>query len=613
MFECYRRRVLYLDLTSRRSRVGELDDGLIHDYIGGMGIGTRLVTASVDPQVDPFDAGNRVVVSVGPLNGTLAPMFAQTCLVTKSPLTGGVVNTYCGGHLAAALKGCGFDAVVLDGCCDRLSYVVVTSEGVSFEYCPDWQGRSTREVEEDMRRRTGQPGLEVMSIGLAGEKRVRFASVMSATRAMGRGGAGAVLGSKNLKALGFAGDLPVRVARPEEFYAATLRMRQVLGQAMDDRYSLLGMFSREGTGAGLQFNNRQHSLATRNHSSGCFEGGENIDGTAYADRFPTWQVACHSCPVHCGQAHLVSHPRYGEFPVRGPEYETMYSLGSDCCNDDPVVLALAHNLCEEYGMDTLSAGCTAAFAMECFERGIISAPETGGVDISFGNGEGLLALLHMMARREAIGAVLAEGTRRAAAILGHGSEAFAMNVKGMEFAAWMPQRMRGIALTFATSNRGACHKRAIIGDELMGRIPMESTEGKAKLIAEIQDKVNALFTLVGCRFAEFSVPFEDFVHLLNLAAGTSYDSAALMRVGERIWNLERAFNMAAGWDASLDSLPDRCFEPLPTGEKPLTREEVALMVSEYYRIRGWDEQGRPTREKLASLGLREWAECLTAR
>jgi aldehyde:ferredoxin oxidoreductase len=287
----------------------------------------------------------------------------------------------------------------------------------------------------------------------------------------------------------------------------------------------------------------------------------------------------------------------------------MYSLGSLCFNDDADMLLKANDLAEEYGMDTLSLGVNVAFAMECAERGILPRDALGAeVPLEFGSAEATITLIDMIARRQGLGDTLAEGVRRAAVTIGHGASAFALEVKGNEFAAWMPQRMRGVAVTFATANRGACHKRAPIGMELVGIIPMDGIEGRAALVAGIQDKVNATFTLVACRFAEFALPVGQFVALLNAASGMDYSDEGFLRLGEAMWNLERLYNLAAGIDGGQDRLPDICFQvpaDFPKEAKPLTREDFATLLRDYYDVRGWDEHGRPTPARLATLGLQD--------
>jgi aldehyde:ferredoxin oxidoreductase len=287
----------------------------------------------------------------------------------------------------------------------------------------------------------------------------------------------------------------------------------------------------------------------------------------------------------------------------------MYSLGSLCFNDDREMLLKANDQAEQYGMDTLSLGVNVAFAMECAERGILPRDALGDdAVLEFGNGDATIKLIDMIAHREGLGDTLAEGVRRASQVIGHGSESFALQVKGLEFAAWMPERMRGIAVTFATSNRGACHKRAPIGMELMDVIPMDGIEGRSALVADIQNKVNAIFTLIACRFAEFALPMEQFVALLNTATGMTYTEGRLMQLGETLWNMERLYNMAAGIDGDEDRLPDICFQvpdDFPEDARPLTREDFATLLRDYYSARGWDERGRPTPERLAALGLHE--------
>ncbi|MBU0703184.1 MAG: aldehyde ferredoxin oxidoreductase C-terminal domain-containing protein, partial [Chloroflexi bacterium] len=374
-------------------------------------------------------------------------------------------------------------------------------------------------------------------------------------------------------------------------------------------WSLLGNFGRVGTGGGMGLINEKHALATRHHHLTHFEAAEEIGGQAFAEGFPTRPIACLGCQVHCGMLHKPVKTRWGEVWTRGPEYETMYSLGSLCFNDDREMLLKANDQAEQYGMDTLSLGVSVAFAMECAERGILPRDALGdGVVLEFGNADATIKLIDMIAHREELGDTLAEGVRRASQAIGQGSETFALQVKGMEFAAWMPERMRGVAVTFATSNRGACHKRAPIGMELMDAIPMDGIEGRAALVAEIQNKVNAIFTLVACRFAEFALPLEQFVALLNAATGMDYTEERLMQLGEALWNMERLYNLAAGIDGSEDRLPDICFEvpgDFPEDSKPLTREDFATLLRDYYGARGWDEQGHPTPERMAALGLSE--------
>ena len=607
MFECYGKKLLRIDLSSRSVSEEPLREPFIERWVGGMGFGVKLFTNEVPATADPLGPDNRIYISVGPLTGTLAPLFAQTCIVTKSPLTGGIINAYAGGHLGGSIKASGYDVLAIEGQADGLVYVLVTPDGVRIVDCPELAGASVRTAEAAVQAASGAEDLHTLGIGLAGENRVRYASAISETRAFGRGGVGAVFGSKNLKALGVAGIGDVGVADPEGFSAAVSATYKAFEEDLAQPWSLLASFGRVGTGSGMGLINEKHALATRHHHLTRFERAEQIAGQAIAEQYPTRPIACLGCQVHCGMLHKPVKTRWGEIWTRGPEYETTYSLGSLCFNDDPEMLLKANDQAEEYGMDTLSLGVSIAFAMECAERGILPRDGLGdGHPLEFGNPDTTIRLIDMIAHREGLGDMLAEGVRRASAQIGKGSEAFALQVKGMEFAAWMPERMRGIAVTFATSNRGACHKRAPIGMELMDVIPMDSVDGRAALVAGIQNTVNAIFTLVACRFAEFVLPVQQFVDLLNTATGMAYTEEQFLALGEAIWNLERLYNMEAGLDGSEDRLPEICFEvpdDFPAEAKPLTREDFATLLADYYATRGWDEQGRPTPERLAALGL----------
>ncbi len=612
MLECYGKKLLRINLTSRTIKEEPLSDAFIGRWVGGMGFGTRLLTAEVPPHTDALSPENKIFICVGPLTGTQAPLFAQTCTVTKSPLTGGVINSYAGGFVGNAIKATGFDVIAVEGRASNLVYLLITPDGARIVDCPELAGRPVREAEDAVRRASRRDDVHTMAIGLAGENRVRYAAVISETRAFGRGGVGAVWGSKNLKAIGVAGIGDVRVADNAAFAAAVDGAYATFNENLKQPWSVLTMFADAGTGTGMALVNEKHALATKYHRQLTFEGGKRIDGYAYHREYHPRRIACQGCLVHCGMLQKSVATRWGNIWTRGPEYETMYSLGSLCFNDDPEMLIKVNDQAEEYGMDTLSLGVNVAFAMECAERGLLPRDVLGpGVTLEFGNADATVRLIDLIAHRQGLGDTLAEGVLRAARTLGHGSESFALQVKGMEFAAWMPQRMRGVAVTFATANRGACHKRAPIGVELVGIIPMDGIEGRAAMVADIQDKVNATFTLVACRFAEFALSNAQFAGLLNAASGLSLSEDDFMRLGERIWNLERLYNMAAGIGGSEDRLPDICFQPIPDFPpegKPLSREDFDRLLADYYQHRGWDSRGRPTAERLARLGLKdEWA------
>jgi len=575
-------------------------------YLGGMGYGTKILVDEVDPRIDPLSEKNKIVLTVGPLTGTTAPMFPQACIVTKSPLSGTILNCYAGGFLGTEIKFCGIDGVILEGRAPEWSLVLVEDGRVSFHDAKPVMGMGTVETEAYLKEKFGAEA-RTLSIGRAGEKAVAMASIFSETRTFGRGGAGAVLGSKRIKGMAFRGTKAVDVADRAGFAALVARNVDILKAACADSHNLVGLFSRVGTGAGMGLVNSKGGMATRNHEYGVFPEGSEIDGWAYAKKYYTRAISCFGCPVHCGMLHKYRKRDNTESWLRGPEYETMFSLGSEVMNKDPVVLAEANQLCEDYGMDTLTVGVTIAWALEMGEKGILKDP---GLKLAFGDSDAILGLIRKIGEREGIGGLLADGPRKAAEKTGKGSLASAMQVKNSGFAAWMPRRMKGVALAFATSNRGACHKRAPIGDEIMGKLDMDSYEGKAPIVKGIQDTVNAIFTLVACRFHEFVTPKEMYPALLEAATGQKLTLDELVAVGERIWNLERLFNVGAGFGRKDDTLPDRCFEPIK-GEASqgavITHEAFDRMLDEYYAVRGWTKEGVPTPATLKRLGIADAA------
>jgi len=596
--------LIRIDLSSGKAAPWAVPEQL-KGYLGGMGYGTKILVDEVAPQTDPLSAENKLILTVGPLTGTTAPMHPQSCIVTKSPLTGTILNSYAGGFLGAEIRFAGLDGLILEGAAPEWMLLVIEDERVSFHSAEAVLGKGTAETEGYLKERFG-PDVRTLSIGRAGEKGVAMASIFSETRTFGRGGAGAVLGSKRVKAIAVRGSRGVEVARPEEFALLVRENMELLKTACAEEYNLVGMFSRVGTGAGMGLVNGRGALATRNHIFGSFDGSTKIDGYAYADRFYTRAVACYGCPVHCGMLHKFTRTDGSSSWLRGPEYETMYSLGSDLLNADPVVLAEANQICEEYGMDTLTTGVTVAWALEMAESGMLEEP---GLDLKFGSSGAILGLLRKIGEREGIGDLLARGPKGAAEACGGEMDRF-MQIKNSGFAAWMPRRMKGTGLAFATSNRGACHKRAPIGAEITGQIDMDAYEGKAALVKEIQDRVNAIFTLVSCRFHEFVTPPEIYPRFVRAATDREISLEEFLAVGERIWNLERLFNIGAGLGRADDRLPDRCYQPVQGDASEaavMDRARFERMLDEYYRLRGWDEQGFPAPQKLEELDIPEYA------
>lgn len=595
-------RVIRIDCGSGSSRVLPVAEDL-KPWIGGMGYGTRYLVDEVDPGIDALAPENKIILTVGPLTGTTAPMHAQSCIVTKSPLSGTILNSYAGGFLGAEIKYCGIDGVIIEGRSDSWKLILIDNDRVSFEDAEPVMGLGTEETEKWVKNRFGSD-YRTMSIGRAGEKKVRMAALFSETRTFGRGGIGAVLGSKRIKAIAIRGTGGTDLADPEEFRRLAAENMKIITESCNEEFNLVGMFSRFGTGAGMGLIQARGSLATRNSRFGSFDEAEGISGQTYDKDFYSRSISCHGCPVHCGRIHKFQTVDGGETWARGPEYETMYSLGSQLSNGNPHVLAEANRLTEVYGIDSLTAGVTVAFALECAEKGLIREE---GYRLEFGNPESILGLLRAIGERRGVGDILAEGPERAAKLIGGGAEAFAMQVKNSGFAAWMPRRMVGTGLAFATSNRGACHKRAPIGAEITGQVDMTGYGNKAAMVKSGQDMVNAIFTLISCRFHEFVTPADFYPDYIRAATGISISLDEFRRLGERIWNLEKLFNLAAGFERKHDTLPARCFkEEVKGGNSESSVLDFARwqeMLTEYYTLRGWDDEGVPTDDTLEALGI----------
>lgn len=603
-----RKTLLRINLSQRTAKEEEITPELLA-YVGGMGIGTKILVDEVPAGADALGAENKLIFAVGPLTGTTAPMFAQTSIVTKSPLSGTILNSYAGGTLGTEIKQAGFDALVIEGAASEPVFVFVDGKKVSFHSAEELKGMGTSETAAHVRRAISLPDAKVVSIGLAGENRVRYACAVSEHRVFGRGGAGAVMGSKNLKAIAVYGDRAVSVHNADAFNKTVEAALGLINTELENEFSLLGQFSRHGTGSGVGLVNERHALATRNHRFSFFDKANEIDATAYENAYPTRAVSCHACPVHCGMLRRVTDgPLKGLFS-RGPEYETMYALGTNLEISDRDGLFKANDLCDQNGLDTLTMGAVLGMTLEAAENGLVK----NGSNLSFGDPTSILGLIEKTAKREGIGDVLAEGPGIAAESFGGNASDYAMQIKNSGYAAWMPRRMKGTGLSFATANRGACHKRAPIGAEIMGFVDGNSVENKAAMVKEIQDKVNAYFTLVSCRFAEFVLPPEIPIQLLEAATGQTFSEAEFMQLGERIWNLERVFNAAEGFRRKDDQFPAREFEAIEgedSDEPQLSREEADFMLDEYYEQRGWDNEGVPTSSHLAEIGLEEYAQRL---
>jgi aldehyde:ferredoxin oxidoreductase len=604
-------RILIVDLTRRQTRVEALPEAVARAVVGGIGLGTWLLHRWAPRGVDPLAPENPLIFAASPFVGTGLTTSAKYALVTKSPLTGFIGDSLSSSHLALSLKAAGWDAVVITGAADAPTAVVVDAEGASFLPADDWWGLETPEAEAAVEAALGGSAHAAV-IGPAGEAGVRYATVTNDGRHAGRGGAGAVMGAKRVKAVAFrssgggtagathASPLRQQVADREALRAAAQALARRSQGPETAKYRVLG------TAANLLAFDRLGTLPTLNFQQSTFEGAERISGERLLETRKAGRSACASCTIGCEQLF-----RMADGSGRRLEYETMFALGPLLGVDDPDTVLEAAALCDRLGMDTISAGGTLAWAMECVARGVLTESELGGVPLRFGSAKGVREALTLIAGRAGIGALLAEGSRAAAARLGRGSAYWAMHVKGLELPGYEPRSLKTMALGLATSPRGACHNRSAAYEaDLSGRVDrLTADAARGRLAAESEDFAAVLDSLILCKFLRrcFDDFYSEAATLLRHVTGWEMTDAELRRVGERITNLKKAFNLREGWQPADDTLPPRLLdEPLPTGPTAgvaLTRDELATMTTAYYAARGWSPDGRIPEAQWRELGL----------
>ncbi|MFX0014983.1 MAG: aldehyde ferredoxin oxidoreductase family protein [Promethearchaeota archaeon] len=590
----------YLDVNLSTGKIIEpkLNMRLAEKFIGGKGLGAKFLFDTLKRGVDPLCPDNILLYMTGPLSGTSVQTSGRWCIVTKSPLTGIYLDSQIGGKFGHRLKRAGYDFIIFRGKAESPSYLEISSDRVDIHPAGDLWGKGTYQVEEVLKKKYDTS--EVCTIGPAGENLVTFANIMTdRTHMAGRGGAGAVMGSKNLKAVVAGGTHKIEAADPDKFQvlsrAFTKRVRENPG--VKHRHEI-------GTVMWVKMANDGGFLPTRNFQSGVFEGADKISGERMRDEYVVGHTACYRCLIACGKTTRFTEGKYAGLEVDGPEYETSALMGASCGIDDLGAIAKANEICDNLGIDTISAGGTVAFAMECNNKGILNQQDIDNLD--FGNPDALHKMLNLIAHREGIGKLFSKGSRAAAQKLGHNSTDFAIQVKNMELAGVEPRGSFGMALAYSTSDRGGCHQRCWTpGAELSGSLPRFSFNGVPKFVKESQDERAACFSLVLCDFLPFNVP--EMIEMLNAATGFSYTPETYLETGERIWNLTRLINTSEGMTIFNDVLPARFYqEKVPDGDArgqkiDLTTFEEAK--TEYYQLRGWDREGFPTKEKLKALGL----------
>ena len=551
-----------------------------------------------------------MIFVTGPLTGTNFPAVSRSGLITKSPQTGTFLDSYSGGFFGTQLKWAGFDAIAIKGRAKEPSYLFVEEGEIQIKKADHLWGLTTSETEKQLREEVSSKKGERMSIaaiGPAGENLVKFASIINEKRAHGRGGAGAVMGSKNLKAVLVKGNLKPHQADEAGFKKIVKRCRKQIAEHPMTMKG--GSFPKYGTTMTIDLTQETGTLPSRNWQENTFEGEEKINGDALLN-YVTRPRACFACPIGCSRDSKVSIDGK-EYNTEGPDYETMYALGPHCGISDPAVIIAADQLCDDYGMDTISCGVTIGFAMECFEKGLISKTETDGIDLSFTNGTALLEVIHKIAKYEGVGKLLAQGSKRMSKKI-EGSKDFAIHVKGLELPGYDPRGMKGQGLSYALSDRGGCHVRGnTLRTELMGLpepVDRFGYENKADMVRKLQLTYASCDCIIACVFGAFAITIQDYTEAISALTGWTITEDDLHTVAERAWNMTRLFNAREGFTRKDDTLPERLFTQGstkgPSKGEVIDKQSFEKMLDEYYEIVGWDKAtGIPGEAKLKELEI----------
>ena len=590
--------VLRVNLSTGEIGHEQLDPGLARRFVGGRGLGTYLLTQAIDPGIDPLSPANPVIIATGPLTGSRAPASGRHMVITKSPLSGTVACSNSGGFWGTELKRAGLDLIIVEGKAPQPCYLRITDDQVSLEDATGHWGKLVWEATDDLLDEVGDPKARVLCIGPAGEKLSLIAAIMNDKyRAAGRSGVGAVMGSKNLKAIVVRGTGKVEAADETAAKDAVAQARQKI-KAHPVTSEGLPTY---GTAVLVNVMNEHGVYPTRNFQRATFETADQVSGEALAERFLVKNVPCAGCPIVCGRL-----SRLDGVESEGPEYETLWAYSADCGVDDLAAVIKANNWCNQYGLDTISAGATIACAMELVERGAIKPEELDGPPLAFGSGDAVVEWTRKMGACEGFGAKLAQGSQRLADECG--MPELSMSVKRLELPAYDPRGVQGQGLQYATSNRGGCHVRGyLIAPEVLGvpeALDRFSLEAKALWAKTFQDLTAVIDSLGLCLFTSFALGADDYRSLFNAVVGEAWSTDELMLAGERIWNLERQFNLRAGIGPEQDTLPRRLLQdPVPDGPSAGHVHRLAELLPEYYAERGWGADGTPTEAKLAELGL----------
>jgi aldehyde:ferredoxin oxidoreductase len=618
----YAGKIGFIDLSKGKVTIENTSEELIKGYVGGHGLLIRLLYDVVPRGADPYGPENALIFAIGPVNGTLVPSSNRYSVGAKSPATGLMVSGNAGGIWGSELKWAGFDALVITGRAEKPCYLLVEDGKISILPAGELWGKDTEETEVMLKAAHGDPNLRVASIGLGGENMVSLATVIGEkTHSGGRGGTGAAMGSKNLKAVAVRGHQGVKIADPKGLFEETQRLIEIL--MSEPHY---WRYKDKGSPSGTTLYQEMGAATAYNGQYGQFDQFDRVGREVYLNRYNLGTTACGSCPLSGWRKYVIRDGRFRGMWTDGIENSTVQCFGTKVGNPDPDIVLVAHQISNLYGLDEISVGVTIAFAMECFEKGIITTRDTGGMELRWGDGDVILKLIDLIAHNQGVGKILGQGTKKAAERFGHESEKFALQVKGLEISTVDPRGYQAWALQYAVSSRGAHHMRAYstweFGEAPGGLSEKEakeakipdtvrkdrfSVEGKGKAVAIAENARAVVDCLEMCKTVARQKLglYENMARVLNVVTGRGWTEEELMKVGERKNNLERLFNLREGMKATDDTLPWRMLhEPLQDGPSKGVVVNLEPMLNEYYEARKWDRAtGHPRPEKLKELNL----------
>lgn len=611
-------KVLRVNLSDASMATEEIPESWGRDYLGGRGLAARYLMQDVPKGADPLGPDNELIFMSGILGGLPLPSTGRLTVAAKSPLTGAIGHGNSGGFWAPAMRFAGLDGILFQGVSEKPVYLVVDEDKIELRDAGHLWGKNVWEATKIIQDELGSE-FEISCIGKAGENLVKYACPINNNhRAPGRCGLGAVMGSKKLKAVAVKGSKEIPVVNKVDFDKVAERTTRLVNES-----PIKVGFETFGTAMVVDIDMARGCFPTKNFKENMVDYVESINGEALTENNLLDRKACFACPIACGRVVEVKSGPYAGLKGEGPEYESLGAFGGMCFVNNLDSIIAAHNLCDDYGLDVVSAGNTIGFAMECYEKGILTKDDVDGFDLKFGNDEAMLALLGKIAERDGFGDQLAEGVKRMSAKLGKGTEKFAMHVKGLEFAAHDPRLGQLMGLSYATCNRGACHLNSCILIPTIMDVPMlvvEKSQVEDPYEAKVEDipveidlqNAMSLFDSTGaCKFMAMTLSYDDWIEMIRAVTGWDFNFDEYKEVGERIYNLERLFNIREGFSRADDSLPARVLEESFT-EGPNAGVVIKLdeLLGPYYELRGWDKDGKPTPEKLTSLGLGEFIQVI---